>query len=424
MSKREKLKRYIIFFIGLFFSSFGVSFVTKANLGTSPISSIPYVLSLATKPTLGEYTIFFSLFLIALQILILGKKFKKESLLQIPVSIAFGYFIDFSMFLLSWLNPENYAYRGVALILGCIILGFGVYAEVIADVVMLPGEAFVKAVTVRFKTDFGTTKVCFDASMTIIAGVSAFIIFNKLNGVGIGTIVAALIVGIIARFFIRKLVALTELLLGKPEESEEQTFSNNGNIVITIAREYGSGGREIGKLVAQKLGIDYYDTEVLSLTAQKSGKSQDYIEMNDQKITRNLLFNVYSQADLYSSKDEDSIKSIFKTEQEIIKEIASKSSCVIVGRLSNFILKDSAFNVFLHANKDDRIKRVATRDNITEADADKKINRVNKERHEHCRLVTGREWGLAKHYDLSINTSLFGTENTAEYISQMAKIKF
>ena len=146
--------------------------------------------------------------------------------------------------------------------------------------------------------------------------------------------------------------------------------------------------------------------------------------MNDQKITRNILFNVYSQADLYSSKDEDSIKSIFKTEQEIIKEIASKSSCVIVGRLSNFILKDSAFNVFLHANKDDRIKRVATRDNITEADADKKINRVNKERQEHCRLVTGREWGLAKHYDLSINTSLFGTENTAEYISQMAKIKF
>ena len=191
MSKKEKLKRYIIFFIGLFFSSFGVSFVTKANLGTSPISSIPYVLSLATKPTLGEYTIFFSLFLIALQILILGKKFKKESLLQIPVSIVFGYFIDFSMFLLSWLNPENYAYRGVALILGCIILGFGVYAEVIADVVMLPGEAFVKAVTVRFKTDFGTTKVCFDASMTIIAGVSAFIIFHKLNGVGIGTIIAA-----------------------------------------------------------------------------------------------------------------------------------------------------------------------------------------------------------------------------------------
>ena len=112
---------------------------------------------------------------------------------------------------------------------------------------------------------------------------------------------------------------------------------------------------------------------------------------------------------MYSSKDENSIKSIFKTEQEIIKEIASKKSCVIVGRLSNFILKDSAFNVFLHANKEDSYK---------------KINRVNKERHEHCHLVTGREWGLAKHYDLSINTSLFGTENTAEYISQMAKIKF
>lgn len=234
MSKKEKLKRYIIFFIGLFFSSFGVSFVTKANLSTSPISSIPYVLSLATKPTLGEYTIFFSLFLIALQILILGKKFKKESLLQIPVSIVFGYFIDFSMFLLSWLNPENYAYRGVALILGCIILGFGVYAEVIADVVMLPGEAFVKAVTVRFKTDFGTTKVCFDAAMTIIAGVSAFLIFHKLNGVGIGTIIAALIVGIIARFFIRKHVSTYRTSLGKSRRKGRIQLSPTMEILLLL----------------------------------------------------------------------------------------------------------------------------------------------------------------------------------------------
>ena len=93
----EKFKRYLIFLVGLFISSLGVSLVTKANLGTSPISSIPYVLSLNFSLTLGNFTIIFSLFLIALQLLILRKDFKLEHLLQIPISILFGYFIDWTM---------------------------------------------------------------------------------------------------------------------------------------------------------------------------------------------------------------------------------------------------------------------------------------------------------------------------------------
>lgn len=201
MKKGELFKRYIVFLIGLFISSFGVGFVTKANLGTSPISSIPYVLSLGFKPTLGQFTILFSLLLIVLQIVILKKDFKKIQLLQVPVSILFGYFIDFSMILLSWLAPELYILKILSLLLGCVILGVGVYFEVIADVVMLPGEAFVTAVTRKFHTDFGKTKVCFDASMTIIAGLLSFLLFHTLAGVREGTIIAALIVGIIARYF-------------------------------------------------------------------------------------------------------------------------------------------------------------------------------------------------------------------------------
>lgn len=201
MNNKHLAKRYFVFLIGLFINSFGVSFVTKANLGTSPISSIPYVLSLASKPTLGAFTIYFSLLLIALQIIILGKKFKKIDLLQIPISILFGYFIDFSMILLGWVHPTNYILRFIALFAGCVILGFGVYIEVIADVVMLPGEAFVKAVTTRFKTEFGITKVCFDVSMTVFAGILSFILFSKLNGVGLGTVIASIAVGMISRFF-------------------------------------------------------------------------------------------------------------------------------------------------------------------------------------------------------------------------------
>lgn len=212
MNKKELIRRYFVFLIGLFISSFGVSFVTKANLGTSPISSIPYVLSLGFYPTLGQFTILFSLLLIVFQVLILGKSFQKYQLLQIPVSVLFGYFIDFSMFLLSWLKPEAYFAKLISLFAGCLILGMGVYFEVIADVVMLPGEAFVTAVTKRFHKDFGITKICFDASMTVFAGALSYLLFHQLTGVREGTIIAALLVGIIAKFLVKTLKSFTNLI--------------------------------------------------------------------------------------------------------------------------------------------------------------------------------------------------------------------
>ena len=191
----EKLKRYLIFLVGLFVNSLGVSLITKANLGTSPISSIPYVLSLNFPFTLGNFTIFFSIFLIVLQLIILRKNFKLEHILQIPVSIIFGYFIDLTMILFSWVNPEAYVMKIVYLLIGCLILGVGVYMEVLADVVMLPGESFVRAIVLTWKTNFGTTKICFDVSMAVIAAVLSFVFAGRLDGVREGTVIAALLVG-------------------------------------------------------------------------------------------------------------------------------------------------------------------------------------------------------------------------------------
>lgn len=170
----EKLKRYLIFLIGLFINSLGVSFVTKASLGTSPISSIPYVLCLNLPLTLGQFTIIFSLLLIVLQLIILRKNFKLEHFLQIPISVAFGYFIDFTMILLSTVQPKSYLSCILYLLIGCVILGFGVYIEVLADVAMLPGESFVRAIASTWNFDFGTTKIAFDISMTVIAGYFPF----------------------------------------------------------------------------------------------------------------------------------------------------------------------------------------------------------------------------------------------------------
>ena len=219
----EKLKRSLIFGAGLFLSSFGVSFITKADLGTSPISSIPYVLSLQLPLTLGEFTIFFSLLLIAFQLLLLRKRFPLEHLLQIPVSVLFGIFIDLTMELLSGLNPQSYPMCLLSLLGGCAILGLGVYIEVLADVVMLPGESFVRAVCQTLtKKEFGTVKVIFDASMTICAGLLSIVFFGQLQGVREGTLIAALLTGTIAKMFGRYFSFLPGLLF-------PQKISENDN---------------------------------------------------------------------------------------------------------------------------------------------------------------------------------------------------
>lgn len=212
MSNSEKLKRYLIFFVGLFINSLGVSLITKANLGTSPISSIPYVLSLNFRMTLGQFTILFSLLLIVFQLFILRKNFKVEYWLQIPISILFGYFIDLTMAMLFFIHPQVYVSKIIYLLIGCIILGFGVYTEVLADVAMLPGESFVRAVSAAYNTNFGITKIAFDVSMTVIAALLSIIFANHLDGVREGTIVAALLVGIFVRLFTRQFSFIVPVL--------------------------------------------------------------------------------------------------------------------------------------------------------------------------------------------------------------------
>ena len=199
MTRREWCKRYLFFLAGLFINSFGVSFITKAALGTSPISSVPYTLSLGFSPTLGMFTLYLSIVLILIQIILLRKDFPRKYLLQIPVSFLFSWFIDMTMELLGFLSPAAYPAKVICLLLGCAILGFGVFMEMAAGVVMLPGECFVNAISRTFHTDFGRTKVAFDTSITVAAAIIGIVLYRELAGGWEGTIVAAVLVGMIAR---------------------------------------------------------------------------------------------------------------------------------------------------------------------------------------------------------------------------------
>ncbi len=211
--KTELIKRYIFLLVGLFVNGLGVSFITKAGLGTSPITSIPYTLSLGFTPTVGMFTLVFNIFLIILQVILLRRNFQLQNLLQLPIIALFSFFIDLTMSLLGFMQPETYAMKVVSLIVGCLILGFGVFMEMVANVAMLPGEATVRAVSDVFSTDFGKTKIAFDSSMTVIAAILSFIMFKHLDGVREGTIVAAILVGFIARLFKKYIGGIEKILI-------------------------------------------------------------------------------------------------------------------------------------------------------------------------------------------------------------------
>ena len=211
--KTELIKRYIFLLVGLFVNGLGVSFITKAGLGTSPITSIPYTLSLGFTPTVGMFTLVFNIFLVILQVILLRRNFQLQNLLQLPIIALFSFFIDLTMSLLGFMQPETYAMKVVSLVIGCLILGFGVFMEMVANVAMLPGEATVRAVSDVFSTDFGKTKIAFDSSMTIIAAILSFIMFKHLDGVREGTIVAAILVGFIARLFKKYIGGIEKILI-------------------------------------------------------------------------------------------------------------------------------------------------------------------------------------------------------------------
>ncbi|RGB78555.1 cytidylate kinase family protein [Coprococcus catus] len=425
----NKLKRYIIFLVGLFVNSLGVSLITKANLGTSPISSIPYVLSLNFPLTLGNFTIIFSILLIILQLFILRKNFKLEHLLQIPISILFGYFIDLTMLLFSFVNPTAYIAKLIYLLIGCVILGFGVYMEVLADVAMLPGESFVRAIVQTWHREFGSTKVCFDVSMAVIAAALSFILAHRLDGVREGTVIAALLVGFLARQFGRLLAFVKPMLFPEDyktsEEKVDQTTpaSNNSDYVsvITIGRQYGSGGSELGQILADKLGYAFYDKEIIEMTAGTTGYSSNYVGEHQESLTNSLIYDLVNH--MYTFPETESPKDkIFDAQSKVIKEIAEKGHCVIVGRCADQILKDrtDCLNIFLHAPLKNRIKRVMGKKNLTEKDAKQLILREERRRADNYHYYTRQIWGASANYHLSLDTSL-GYDYVLDVIMQTAK---
>lgn len=218
MNKTELAKRYILFIISLFFAALGVAFTKHGELGVSPISSVANILSYRFSAlSMGTWLIIWNCVLIVGQIVILRRKFQLIQLLQVPLSFLFGWFTDFGMWMVSFLPADAYPVRLAMVVVGIVILGFGISLSVIANVIMNAGEAFVKAVSDQIRKEFGTVKIAFDILCVSLSLILSLLFFDfTIVGTREGTILSAFLTGVVVKFFSRRLKdPLTRVLRGK-----------------------------------------------------------------------------------------------------------------------------------------------------------------------------------------------------------------
>ena len=261
-----------------------------------------------------------------------------------------------------------------------------------------------------------STAVTFIRQIILLIPISLILafVFNKgIYGVLYAGCIADILCFIITIFILRseyKKLGVKELTDTYTEKHEEANTYKGKHAVITIAREYGSGGRFVGSLVSKKLGVPFYDKEIISLSAKKAGLSEEYVEMTDEK----------KKSASYENNNDDRL---FIAETKVIEKLAKKESCVIVGRCADYILKDNkdTIKVFLYSDDESKVNRAVKYYGLDKKNALKQIKKINKERQKHYKFYTNREWTNQNNYDLSINVDKYGVEKTADIICDFVK---
>lgn len=207
---------------------------------------------------------------------------------------------------------------------------------------------------------------------------------------------------------------------------------NNGcSFVITVARQYGSGGREIGSQLGELLGVKTYDKELITMSAQKSGMSSEVLDHVDEKATSSLLYTL-AMGSTYFNNTAHNMNipindKLYMTQSELIREIAKEESCVIVGRCADHVLSraENRVSVFIYAPRDFRLERIMRRhDGIDEKQAKELLQKTDKRRINYYNYYTGKKWGAPENYHIMLDSSLLGIDGTARLLADMIKMRF
>lgn len=200
--------------------------------------------------------------------------------------------------------------------------------------------------------------------------------------------------------------------------------------VITIARSYGSGGRTLGKLLAEEMGIHYYDREILRMASDQSGISEALFGQADERLNKSPLFGIIRKNPYRGgvippeSADFVSDDNLFNYQAKVIRELAEQESCIIIGRCADYVLRDQpdVIRLYFYAPLADCVTRVMNQNGLTEKEAVKKIERTDKYRAEYCRYYTGRDWNDARNYNFCLDTTSMSYEKLVEVVRNFIQI--
>ena len=217
--------RIPMYFVGLFIMTIGIALSVKSNLGVSPVSSIPYTMTCVWGIEMGKATIIFHAALVLIQILILRKRFRPINLLQVVVGIVFGYFTTFCNYLATYLpSTDNMVMRIVLMLVSTVFIAVGIFFYLPADLIPLAGEGVMQAVSDVTKIEFSKVKIGFDCSMVVISVITCLICIHSLGSVGVGTVIAAFLVGFNLGRVNKAFGAKRDKLLGKHTYTEEEVL--------------------------------------------------------------------------------------------------------------------------------------------------------------------------------------------------------
>ena len=430
-------KRILIYVLGLYIMAIGVVCSSRSALGVTPVSSLGNVLymigSSAGAPSfmnLGNCTTAVFCLYLVIEALILRRDFKPAMLLQVAAAILFGQLVNLASATLSFLPaPGNYVMRLVYLLVSVPLVSAGVMLYLSPNLMAMPGEGLCLAVVKKTGRSMGTVKTFFDCSVVILSVIASLLYFRGLVGVREGTVISALLVGFVLKLlqkaFQKPLLRFVEResKANRALEIVSQGYltdaAGNPKIIITIGREFGSGGAEIGRRLAERLGITFYDRQLDEMAAEKSGLPLDRVQAMSQNMERAVLSGFMDGAYAMSNEALSPEEQYFVAESSAIRQIAAgDESCVILGRCADYVLYDdpNCFRTFIHARPDIRLKRIMAISGLSQEEARRLTENTDRARASYYKRYTGRDYGKQEYYHLGLDSGLLGTEESVECI--------
>ncbi len=431
------IRRMLVYLLGLLLMAMGVVFSARSGLGVSPVGSLAnvlYQIGLSRGApgwvNLGNCTIAVYCLYIAAEAVLLRRDFKPRMLLQLAASLLFGWLVNLAGLLLGSLpEPGSYLHRMAYLLCSVPLVAAGVMMYRAPDTQPTPGDGMSLAISKRSGKSLPTGKTIFDCTMVTVSAVTSLLAFRRLVGVREGTVICALTVGFVMRQLQKPLQKPLLRFVGREAkvdrflEAASQGYlldaSGKPKVIVTIGREFGAGGYEIGKRLAEKLGVTFYDRQLNEMAAEQSGLSLEKVEELEHHMERELVYDFKNAAYDMTNGALSPEERLFVAQTSVIRQIASgDESCVIMGRCADWVLYSdpNCFRIFIHARPDARIRRTMAKYGLDEAEAKRQMENTDASRARHYKRFTGREYGRQEYYHLGVDSGMLGTEESVEVI--------